>query len=397
MVNLLICESGMGYGGSASYLYSFLSHLDRHTFHPTVLFYKRGAGPFIRKIQESDAEVEFLSSEERYTQPRHSTFPFIKHIQIIFAILKQNFIPVLRLIAMIKKGKIDLVLLNQDVIYHMPAILAAAIARVPCVVRKGGVGVHNPGKRMWKMLSSFPKVFIASSHAEYNFHTESGFPYKKMVVIFEGVDVEAFKPGQKTQALHDEFGIAPGIQLIGLISRIDEGKGHEDVIGAASIVLREFPDAVFLIVGDEDKSIMSNLLNQVKSSGLEGKVIFTGWRKDTSEILKEIDIFVHCPNTWREGMGIATLEALASAKPVVITDNWGLSDTTQHGFNGFVVPIGHRGKIADGILSLLRDRQLRMKMGANSRLRACELFDITKNIKSIEHIMLETLSFSKAP
>ena len=100
---------------------------------------------------------------------------------------------------------------------------------------------------------------------------------------------------------------------------------------------------------------------------------------------------MHCPNLWREGMGIATLEALASGKPVVITDNWGLSDTTQDGYNGFAVPIGDRKKLAEKILILIKDKELRTRMGLNSRARALELFDLRKNIKLIEKVMCEVL------
>jgi glycosyltransferase involved in cell wall biosynthesis len=136
---------------------------------------------------------------------------------------------------------------------------------------------------------------------------------------------------------------------------------------------------------------MQKLQEQAKSLGIQDSVIFTGWRTDTVETLNAIDIFVHCPNLWREGMGIATLEALASGKPVVITDNWGLSDTTMDGYNGFVVPIGDKEKIAEKILVLLKDRELRTIMGMNSRARALELFDLHKNIKEIENIMHEAL------
>lgn len=394
MINILICESGLGYGGSASYLYSFLKYLDKATFQPIILFYHKGQGPFISKILKMCDQVEYLSNNKDITIPKYSACRYFKYIQMTFELIMSNFYPIIRMIAIIKKRKIDLILLNQDVVFHIPAILAAAIVRVPCIVRKGGVGVYK-GNRMWKMLSMFPDVFIASSHAEYNFHIESGFPYKKMMVIFEGVDVDAFKPGSGVKNIHNEFNIAPETTLIGLISRIDHGKGHEDVIEASSLVLKEYPHAVFLIVGDEDESLKKDLFDQVKSLGLQDKVIFTGWRKDTSEILKEIDIFVHCPNTWREGMGIATLEALASGKPVVITDNWGLADTTKDGYNGFVVPIGDRKMISESILTLLKDKELRAKMGANSRARAHELFDISKNIKSIERIMLETISSGK--
>jgi glycosyltransferase involved in cell wall biosynthesis len=387
MINLLICESSGGYGGSGSYLYSFLKHIDRNKFHPIVVYYEKGKGPFINKIQDMNIEVIFLSDQYGHNNVNYSKIFFIKYIQIFFNMVRINFSPILKMVTLIWKRKINLMLLNQEVVFHIPAIIASVITRVPCVVRKGGIGIHPKNKLIWKLLSRVPDVFVASSHAEYNFHVDSRFPYKKMVIIYEGVDVNAFHPGEKKNKIHDEFRLSQEVNLIGLISRFDDGKGHEDVIAAVPQVLKQFPQTVFLIVGDGDKSIKDRLINQVKSLDLQDKVIFTGWRTDTADILNELDIFVHCPNQWLEGMGIATLEALASGKPVIITDNWGLKDTTQDGFNGFVVPIGDTQMISEKIQVLLKDKDLRSHMGVNSRARALELFDIGKNIKAIEDII----------
>jgi glycosyltransferase involved in cell wall biosynthesis len=212
------------------------------------------------------------------------------------------------------------------------------------------------------------------------------------------VDVDEFKPGISNKDIRSELGLDEDDLLIALISRIDEGKGHDDVLIAASIVLKEYPKCVFLIVGEGDNGdtkIKNSLEDLAKSLNIEKRVIFMGWRNDTLDILRTIDIFVHCPNKWREGMGIATLEAISCGKPVVITENWGLSDTTEDGVNGFVVPIGDTAALAERLLILLRDKDLRMRMGQHSRIRAQEMFNMHKNIKKIEKVLLETLRGEK--
>jgi glycosyltransferase involved in cell wall biosynthesis len=395
MVNLLICESSYGYGGSGAYLYSFLQYLDKNKFNPIVSYNEKGDGPFIDKIKNMGIELYFLSENKRRHSVKTINNILISYLIKIIDLFLENIFPIMNLILLIRKKKIDLILLNQDVVFHVPAIFVAALLNIPCVVRKGGLGIHPTSKLKWKILSRVPDYYIASSHAENNFHIISGFPYKKMVVIFEGVNTNEFYPKPKTKRVHDEFGISYDTLLVCLISRFDDGKGHEDVISAAPAILKEYSKAAFLIIGDGKESIKNSLIKQVKLLGLQDKIIFTGWRTDTTEILNEIDIFVHCPNLWLEGMGIATLEALASGKPVVITDNWGLSDTTRNNYNGFVVPIGDRHMIAIKILELLKDDSLRAQMGANSRTRALELFAIDKNIKAIEDIMIQTLSSAK--
>jgi glycosyltransferase involved in cell wall biosynthesis len=289
-------------------------------------------------------------------------------------------------------NKIDLVLLNQDVVYHLPSVFASIVGRVPCVVRKAGIGTGYQAKRMWHFLSYFPAEFIASSNAEYLHHLNMGLPFKKMVTVFEGVDLEEFVMEQSDPELRDALRIPDNAFVVGSISRIAEGKGHEDFIAAAAQVIKQVPGTMFLIVGDGDQNINIKLHNLVDELGIDGNVFFSGWRTDTEKLLRIMHVFVHCPNKWREGMGIATLEALACGKPVIITDNWGLAETTVDGYNGFVVSVGDYAKIAEKIILLLKNPQLREQMGRNSRIRAEKIFDIRKNVNIIENILAETYS-----
>jgi glycosyltransferase involved in cell wall biosynthesis len=389
MINIAICESGSGGGGSAAFLFAFLKILYINIFHPIIVCNKKGDGFFIQKIKDLNIEILNLSDDLTEKENSFCKIKFIKHMQIVARAIKNNLNPIIKLVSFIKKRNIDLMFLNQDVVLHMPAIFVSFVLRKPCIVRKSGMGVH-PSAKIWQIYSLFSRIpdhYIAISNAEYNFHIESKFHYRKMSIIYPGVDVSYFQTGITVNRIHDEYGLSRETMLIGVISRLDFGKGHEDIIAAAAVVLKEYHDAAFIIVGDGEAK--KSLIEQVRLLGLQGKVIFTGWRTNTREILNEIDIFVHCPNKWREGMGIATLEALASGKPVVITDNLGLSDTTQDDYNGFKVQIGNIALISEKILLLLKDQKLRTEMGNNSRKRALELFDIHKNIKKMEDIMCD--------
>jgi glycosyltransferase involved in cell wall biosynthesis len=394
MINLMIFESGGGQGGSAAYLYSFLKLIDKNIFNTTIVFKKYVKGSFIEKI--SDLGVHILRTDEMPIDEDAITNSI--GLRRILKLIYRSFLlyvkPIIQVYRIITKNKPDIIMYNQDVIYHIPKLIATKLSGVPCVVRKCGVGTYE-GKKKKKFLSGFPDVFICSSNAEYRNHLESNYSFKEMMVIYEGVDVDEFKPGTSDKDIRNELGLAQDDLLIALISRIDEGKGHDDLIKAASIVLKEFPKCVFLIVGDGDNGdtkIKNSLEDLSNSLNIEKKVIFTGWRNDTLDILRTIDIFVHCPNTWREGMGIATLEAISCGKPVVITDNWGLSDTTEDGSNGFVVPIGDTSALADRLLRLLKDKDMRATMGQHSRSRAQELFNMKKNIKKIEEILIRTVT-----
>ena len=75
-------------------------------------------------------------------------------------------------------------------------------------------------------------------------------------------------------------------------------------------------------------------------------------------VLAAFDIFVHCPTTFIEGLCIANVEAMASGKPTIVSENGGLPDAVVEGVTGFIVPPGDIDALAQAILRLLRDPEL---------------------------------------
>jgi glycosyltransferase involved in cell wall biosynthesis len=405
MINILVCENGEGYGGTAAYLFSFLKQLDRSVFCPLVVFSREAKGPFIPKISDLGFEVEFLAGESKRSDSNlistilgNLSVPMlaisVRKLRTLYrlcVLFLSSLAATYRLIRLIRKRGIEFVFVNQEVFTNPPAVMAAAICGVPSLARQAGIGLYR-GRILLRLLSYFPSVLIASSNAESRYHLELKLPYKQMVTIFEGVDITEFEPSSRDGELLGQLGIPAESRVIASISRFDPGKGHEDFLRAAGLVLKELPDTFFLVVGDGDESIKMELQRLVQSLNIEKRIVFAGWRTDVARILHSVDVFVHCPNFSLEGMGIATLEAIACGKPVVITKNWGLADTTEDGYNGFIVPIGDCRALADKILLLLADDDLRRKMGENARTRAIELFDIRRNVKSIQNVIFKVLN-----
>jgi len=396
-INILIVESGNGYGGSSSYLYSFLKFVNRNRFKPVVAVYYESDGPNINNIRELGIKIIFLNKRE--SKFMQFMFSFLKHyvwlkfITIVFYKDIPNFI---KFVIIIKKQNINLVLLNSEVHFNPAAVIAARFTNLPCVVRKSGVG-DDDSKKLRIFLSKFVHHFIASSKAEECFHLQNRWPCHKISTVYEGVDISYFYPKAKSFNLHREIGILPDSLLVGYISRLDIGKGHDDFLKAARIVVNSLANVYFIIVGEdvrrEEQSLKQSLLKLARDLGIDRKVFFLGWRTDVREILRDIDIFVHCPNTWKEGMGIATLEAIASGKPAVVTRNWGLAETVNDGFNGYVAAIGNHGEIAARIMKLLLDDTLRQVMSKSSRVFAEEYFNIAKNVIKIEDILSQEAKY----
>ena len=199
---------------------------------------------------------------------------------------------------------------------------------------------------------------IAVSKPAHNF-ISSHFPgdYR---IIPNGINVDAF--GDKVVPFpHLKDGM---INLL-FLARLEKRKGLKYMLGAYSRLKRDWPNLRLLVVGsgkpDQDSyRIMSERNLQ--------DVVFVGdvSEEDKAKYYKSADIYCS-PATGRESFGIVLLEAMAAGKPVVATSIEGYSSVLTHGQEGFLVPPKDDEALANAIVTLLKDPELRHDMAANGR------------------------------
>lgn len=397
---ILIIDSGGGYGGNATFLRDFLAFLDRGQFQPYVAFYYFHVSPDTQALQQMALPTFFLSrsqSLDNHFQEKllahRSLWTWLHMAKVALHFFLQFVLIDLprlwRLLSILKAKRIDLILLNNDVHYHRVGALAAFLTRIPCICRKaGGIG---EARRLKKILTPWIDLFIAISAATLKDQIENNSATKKAVIVFEGVDLKRFVPGSHDPELRKDLRIPDDRKIVVCVSRLIEGKGHCELVDAAASVVTNYKHVTFLIVGDAPpgSSFAKNLQARAEALGLAHHFIFTGWRTDIPEILSLADLFVHCPTTWLEGLGIAHLEAMSMAMPTIVSKNGGLTDAALDGVTGFVVPPGDVGRLSSAILKLLNDHPLSRRMGSNARRRVEEQFDIQKNIKQMETLFHE--------
>ncbi len=130
---------------------------------------------------------------------------------------------------------------------------------------------------------------------------------------------------------------------------------------------------------------------QVEKLQLDNYVKFTGWYENIPEILSIIDIFVQNPN-YPEGLGISILEAMAMAKPTVITNMGGLAETTLNNETGIIVSDYKPEHLADALEVLVKDRNIAQSMGIKARKRIEAQFDLAKNSQKIDELFYNVIN-----
>jgi L-malate glycosyltransferase len=171
-------------------------------------------------------------------------------------------------------------------------------------------------------------------------------------------------PARRDPAYRRMLGIAPGDVAFAQVGALVPHKEHGLLLEAFSRVAAEIPRARLLIVGAGPEE--ARLREMVETRGLARSVVFTGYVDDPAFWLRHV-ADAHVLASREEGLGLATLEASACGLPVVGGDGTGVRETIEHGRTGFLFPPGDAAALADAMLRLARDPELRAAMGRAGR------------------------------
>ena len=245
-----------------------------------------------------------------------------------------------------------------------------------------------------RLFSSLADVIICNSCAVARRFLKKGTISDKVRVVYNGVDTERFSPAISPDKFRREFGIGENELIVGIASRFDKRKGHEDFFKAAKEIIRVEKNVRFLVVGgavfDNHEEREQYLRDRAKSLDLKDKVIFSGFRQDMPEVYAAIDIFV-LPSL-QEACARVLLEAMASGKPVIATSLGGNPEIVVDEVTGILVPAKDARALAQAMLRLIREPDTARQMGEAGRKRSQECFTIAENLVKIEFIYGELLN-----
>ncbi len=247
--------------------------------------------------------------------------------------------------------------------------LAARAAGVPHIVHTphGHIfeGYFSPAATrifaaLERLAAGWTDRIVTLSDEEARDHLRHGIGRPdQFVTIPSGVALDAV-------AMTKAARLVPGAPVIGAVARLVPVKGLQYLIDAAPVVLREFPEARFLLVGEGE--MRPALEAQTRAAGLADRITFAGYRKDAAAVLAGMDLVV-LPSL-NEGMGRVLVMAMALGKPIVATRVGGVAELLGEGEGGVLVPARDPRALAGAILSILRDPLRARALGEAGRRRA---------------------------
>jgi L-malate glycosyltransferase len=218
--------------------------------------------------------------------------------------------------------------------------------------------------------------FIAASDSIHAVLRHDGIDASKIVTVHEGIDIERIQ-AETPVNIHAQLWLPVNAPVVGATGALTSEKGHRHLIDAAALVLRDVPDARFVILGEGD--LRASLERQIKDLHLEKHVFLPGFRQDVLGFLRAFDLFV-MPSL-SEGLGTSLLDAMAASKATVATNTGGIPEVVADGDTGLLVPPRNHHALAEAIVGLLKDRERREQMGAAGLERVQRLFSAERMVE----------------
>jgi len=374
-IPVLFIQSQTGFGADSLIQAEIARHLDRDKFEVHVAC-TRGSGTEVPAALERYRKMPGIHLRETDFAPgltRRSLSETVRGLRSLASFPSE----VVALRDYIKQNKIRILHCTEK---PRDAVYAVALGKLTGA--KSIVHVHVKWSMEYKLPARaavrYADAALAISAYVRDTIVEMGTPPSRVYTVLNALDASAWDPDLDGSAVRRELGLAPDAPVIASISRLFSWKGPTQLLEASAIVAKEFPALRVLIVGADERyvhggSYTAELKAQVERLGIQQNVIFTGHRGDAARILAASDLFTM--PSFEEPFGVVFLEAMAMRKPVIGIDNGGTPEVVTQGKAGLLSPPWDVPRLAENISQLLRDAELRRKMGEYGRKRVLEYFN----------------------
>jgi len=378
-INILFVTASPGhvFGGGKQAFYNLISRLDRRRFNPLVASVP--GGKYIELLHSVGVQLFPLTSNNRFDLriPYH-----------LARIVRENSVSILHSHG---GGRADFFVYLTSKLVNIPVKITTVANLLERWFEINPLQLYVYKRLQKKTEKIFDQFICVSDYLADHLIQRRGLDRTKVKTIYNGVDLAYFMAALESPPTRNEF-LGKGEQiLIGAIGRLVAEKGLEYLLEGIPEVLRRFPQAKVLLVGDGP--LKTHLERQVISLGLKEKVIFTGFRSDIRKILSCLDILI-LPSLL-EGFPMIILEAMAMAKPIIASDIPGIREQIEDGKTGLLVPAKDSNALAAAILKILAANRATENIGLAARHIVEEKFSIENMVSETEKLYLYLLKEHK--
>ncbi len=374
MVNVLIINHSSRISGAETVLLRLMDSFDSRSFKLMVACPR---GELADKLEQKDIPVIQLpfSPLERTCNP----FKLFRYLIGLARIHRQ-------LIRTVTNHAIDILHCNS----FTATLYACSSARrinVPLIWHMHDILQRRPVNGLFvRFAAHFADRIVCVSQAVQQNLVSFGIDRSKCRVIYNAIPTK--QNIVPTFGFRETLGIPGSALIITMIGQLAAWKGQDILIDAFSKLMtdRENGNIRCLIVGDvihpAEQNYKERILNKVREKGLEGAIIFTGFRRDVDAIIQASDIIVHA-STLADPLPTVILEAMSAGRPVVATNVGGVPELIVNGKSGLIVPPGKYEDLACALKVLISNPRSREEFGREGARVARDQFGPGKNLREL--------------
>lgn len=287
----------------------------------------------------------------------------------------------LRLSQIVRAGGFGL-LHTHGVSAHIAGLGAGLLTGIPLLWH---VHVVMPRPLFWFSPTS---ILISDAQRRACFAS----PPPRARLIYNGADPERFRScAASRSAIRKSLALSASVPLVLHVGHFDPVKNQKAVTRAFREVVGALPEAKLAFLGKAVTARGPRYLAEtqalVKQLGLQDSVRFLGFRDDVPLVLGAADVVVSF--TRDDALSLAVIEAMMAERPVVAMRSGGVPEIITDGESGVLVEDADIHALAASIGRLLRDPELRRRLGARARRRAVERFHIDDCVRAVEAVYEE--------
>lgn len=241
---------------------------------------------------------------------------------------------------------------------------------------------------------------IAVSHFIQKELIGVGCHHRDVTTIHHGIDEEMFHPQVDPQVILKKYPQLKGKEIFFHPARMGMAKGCDVSIKALRLIKESIPNIMLILAGTKNivdwggtqQKDIAYMVQLVDAFGLRDHVLIDAYDlKDMPAIYAASKVCVY-PSTASEPFGLTILEAMASAKPMVVTRMGGMPEIIQNSINGFVIPVKDYEALASHVVQLINNAKLRERLGMTGRRMVEKEYTKTSVAKQTLKLYREYLS-----
>ncbi len=276
---------------------------------------------------------------------------------------------------------------SKDLWTWVPALRFYGYRKIPLMFIKH-IGTQRPKTdplHRW-IYNRVDHTFAISAVIRDNLLATHTIPPERLSVLHHGVETRRFRfSSSGRKRIRQELGIGPEEPVIGIVGRLEVGKGYMEFLQMAGTISKTRKDVSFLVIGEpthDEENRAKPIYDQIDRLGLDNHLILTGFRQDVPDLLSAMDIFAFPSHA--EAFGLVLIEAMAVGLPVVSSQCDGVLDIVDPHETGLLVPPRDADALTRAVQALLADPSLRASLGRRGYQKVLDRFSLSTHINTLE-------------